>query len=742
MGTEHTLVCSGPSIYSLTTFINMIRYLMIVFLCLVRTSAWCQERTNIHITDGKTGKPLEFVLVTSAGNWLATTDSAGAARLTLSAGTHRLLFVLTGYEKLDTLISVPVALPLRIALTQAEAELEEVTIVASTRTEQAIENSPLKVEVLGLEELGEEASIKPGNIASILGDVSGVQIQQSSATSGNSNVRIQGLDGRYTQILRDGMPLYDGFSGGFGILTVPPLDLQQVELIKGSASTLYGGGAIGGLINLISKRPKMEQELDALVNYSTLTEFNTNVYAAKRNKRLGYTLFAGYTRQGAVDVNKDGFSDVPDAQSIILHPRLFCYPTDKTMISAGYSGAFDDRKGGDMLVLNGKPDATHRFYEKNTSQRHTAEFIAEHTLKSSVKLTLKGNASNFIRETSSNTSTVNGEQLSYYSEISAYLPMRHHSLVAGVNVVGDNYTTTVPASALLKTYGNATVGAFAQHSLQLQEKTTIETGLRLDRHNRYGSFMLPRIAVFHRFSEHWASRAGFGMGYKTPNPLAPQNREYSVLDMLPLTDSVRPERSYGYNAEVNYKKDLGEHRSLFINQAFFLTRLTGPIVFEYDPLGRIRLVNSTYAIVSQGFDSYVKLALTGWELYLGYTITDARSTYPVANNFLRLTPRNRGAFVVAHEIGKQWRIGLEGSYTGSQYRYDRTWTPGYFFLAGMVQRNLGEHCIVVLNGENLLDYRMSRVEPLYTGSISAPTFKPLWAPIDGRVINLSVRWKL
>src|SRR6202008_333350 len=101
----------------------------------------------------------------------------------------------------------------------------------------------------------EENTIRPANIASILGDVSGGQIQQSSATSGNSNVRIQGLDGRYTQILRDGMPLYDGFSGGFGILTVPPLDLKQIELIKGSASTLYGGGAIGGLINLVSKRP-------------------------------------------------------------------------------------------------------------------------------------------------------------------------------------------------------------------------------------------------------------------------------------------------------------------------------------------------------------------------------------------------------------------------------------------------------------------------------------------------------
>jgi iron complex outermembrane receptor protein/outer membrane receptor for ferrienterochelin and colicins len=79
---------------------------------------------------------------------------------------------------------------------------------------------------------------------------------------------------------------------------------------------------------------------------------------------------------------------------------------------------------------------------------------------------------------------------------------------------------------------------------------------------------------------------------------------------------------------------------------------------------------------------------------------------------------------------------------GSQYRYDNTKTPGYFFAAGMIQYKAGSHIILVLNGENLLDYRMSKIESLYNGSITNPMFKPLWAPIDGRVINLSIRWKL
>ena len=106
-----------------------------------------------------------------------------------------------------------------------------------------------------------------------------------------------------------------------------------------------------------------------------------------------------------------------------------------------------------------------------------------------------------------------------------------------------------------------------------------------------------------------------------------------------------------------------------------------------------------------------------------------------------LTPKNRFAFVVVHELGEQWRFGLEGSYTGTQFRDADTKTPGYMFIAGLVERKFGDALSIVLNCENLLDYRQSRHEALYSGSITNPLFKPLWAPIDGRVVNLSVRWK-
>ncbi|MET3877079.1 TonB-dependent receptor plug domain-containing protein [Chitinophaga sp. OAE865] len=174
------------------------------------------------------------------------------------------------------------------------SDLGEV-VISSTRNNSHIEDLPMKVEVLGKEDMIEESGIKPGNVASILGDLSVIHIQNTSAVSGNNAIRMQGLDGKYTQLLRDGMPVYEGLSGNFGVLSIPPLDLKQIEIIKGSVSTLYGGGAIAGIINFIAKTPGDKPELTMLVNRSTLKETNVNAYyAEKYGKNRSYPVCRRY----------------------------------------------------------------------------------------------------------------------------------------------------------------------------------------------------------------------------------------------------------------------------------------------------------------------------------------------------------------------------------------------------------------------------------------------------------------
>ena len=720
----------------------MKKYFFFLLLLTFSLNSFSQS-IEIHVQDASKKEALPGVSVALGNKTIGMTDSSGNFKYAAKPGTNRLRFSIIGYEpKTDSILIKGVeAVRITIELVALATQMEEITILASTRNNQRMENSPLKVEVLGREEMDEENTIKPASIASILGDLSGIQIQQTSQVSNNANVRIQGPEGRYTQVLRDGMPLYDGFSGGFGILSIPPLDLKQVELIKGAASTLYGGGAIGGLVNIISRKPSEKAVRTFTLNRSTLRESNVNAYLSKKYAKTGYTFYSGYTNQAATDVNKDGFSDLSQLSSFVVHPRFFLYPSSKTTLTLGYTGTFEKRKGGDMTVLGEGANGVHQFFEDNHSIRHSAELLFEQKLGEKSKLEFKNSYSLFNRNQTSNIFGLEGRQSSNFSELSYYHPYTKGSWVAGINYSGDLFKKINSSFPIqLKDFTHTTLGFFAQNTFNVSEKTIVEAGIREDLHNVYGNFLLPRVALFHRWNEAWAGRAGIGYGYKIPNALSSQITELPLQMIMPFSNQIKAEKSIGYNAEINYKKVWDNGNEFFINHAFFLTQVNQPIFYTKDPAwGSISFSNAEKPVLTKGFDTYVQMMMHEWEIYVGYTYTIAERKYLTTNSFMPLTPKNRMAFTLVRSWeAPGFMMGVEASYTGSQNRYDGSKTPGYVFAAAMIRKSLGEKIRLVLNCENLFDYRQSRVESLYSGLISNPDFAPLWAPTDGRVINLSL----
>jgi iron complex outermembrane receptor protein/outer membrane receptor for ferrienterochelin and colicins len=254
---------------------------------------------------------------------------------------------------------------------------------------------------------------------------------------------------------------------------------------------------------------------------------------------------------------------------------------------------------------------------------------------------------------------------------------------------------------------------------------------------------LPRIALFQQLNKHFGVRAGFGVGYKIPDALTPQINDNPIQNILPIDANVKVEKSYGYNAEVNYKANFGDDNSIFINHAFFLTQLDKPLVANVQPTtGLIQFSSATKPIITKGFDTYIKLHVVGIDLYAGYTYTLAERKYLTQNQFIPLTPQFRMAYMLTKEWEGKGRFCIESSYTGSQYRLDNTKTPAYFFLASMIEYKFTKHCALIINGENLLDFRQSRKEGLFTGTLTNPSFNALWAPIDGRVVNACLRLSL
>jgi iron complex outermembrane receptor protein/outer membrane receptor for ferrienterochelin and colicins len=598
------------------------------------------------------------------------------------------------------------------------------------------------VEVLGAEEVDEEVGIKPGNIASLLGDIAGIQTQQTSASTGNTEMRIQGLPGRYTQLLRDGMPLFGGYSGSFSILQIPPLDLKQIEIVKGSTSTLYGGGAIAGLINLVSKKPKESVfEKTVLLNQSTLNESNVNVYLSNRKNKMGFTFFTGYTRQQKVDVNNDGFSDLPDTKSLFIHPTIFLYPDKKNTLSIGYNGVFENRKGGDMLVLQNKPDDQHKYFNQSEADRHSTDINWENKISDAKKFSFKATASSFDRHINTNVFGMKAKQLSWYSEASYLLKTKTSDWVMGINFIGEDFKKKLPDSTKLNNETNTTFGAFVQNDWRFNNRFILETGLRLDHHNRFGDFILPRFALLYKINPGLTTRIGGGLGYKTPTVFSSEidERDYPIILPLNSVVSVKAEKSAGANWDINFNKNINGW-NITINQTFYLTSIKDPVIASISPT-QIYFFNETRPITTYGFETYIQLHHDKLEIYLGYVYTVTKKLYDNVNPYLSLSARNKFASVLGYEFSEKFRAGVEAAFTGKQSLDDGSSTPAFPFIAGMMRYDIKAFSFV-LNCENLFDYRQTKKESIIIPPTSNPRFKQLWAPIDGRVVNFSVRIQL
>ena len=653
-------------------------------------------------------------------------------------GRVNILFSLIGYKKTARSFQFPFVpeKPVEIFLAAENVSLQEITI-STTRTNSRIEDRPEKLEVIGPEDMDEESTIMPGNISSLLGDIAGLQLQQTSAVTGNSNIRIQGLDGKYTQVLRDGLPLYEGFSGGFGILDIPPLDLKQIEIIKGSASTLFGGGAIAGLINLISKEPTDSAQLTVALNQTSLQQTNVNAFYSNRNSKTGITLTGGGTYQNAVDVDGDGFSDQPQNRSVFIHPKLFFYFNPYKKLTLGYSGMMEEKLGGDIRAIHSTSDSLHSYFEKNKINRNTIDFNYSGENKKHDVLTCKGVASIYNRTASTNTDEFNAHEWVLFSELSYLKKFAKHNLVSGISFNSNLfYPDNLSATIGLNSIRQFTEGVFVQDDWKINEHLTVEAGFRFDHHNTYGNFLLPRLSLVTKWNKHFTSRIGSGYGYKIPELFADDIFEkYSSPVLHPDA-----EKSLGINGDLNYSTIIGK-LSLVVNQSFFYTRINQPVITQTDSNFVMQFVNSNDHIITSGSESYIRMNYEEIDVYLGYVYSLPRLYSDGVTSDLILTPHHKFASTCLVELEHGWKAGIETSYIGEQDLDLGRKSQGYWLGATMLQKKISS-LTMTLNCENIFDFRQTKKERVVLPPLTSPTFKSIWAPLDGRVFNLSLKWMI
>jgi outer membrane receptor for ferrienterochelin and colicins len=711
---------------------------MVVF-CVFTTHA--QHAIILSIRSSKENTPLPGATATIILlNKSAVADSLGVASFSnIPPGAYSVKITFVGLTEEVVTVQVPQQnnTPVEVLLEEVEINDEEEVVVTATRISRTIANIPTRVEVISGEELVEKGNMKPGDIRMMLNESTGIQTQQTSATSFNAGIRIQGLEGRYTQILRDGYPLYSGFSGGLSILQIAPLDLKQVEVIKGAASTLYGGGAIAGLVNLVSQTPRESRETSFLANGTSAGGLDVSGFYREKYGKAGLTLFASRNSNRPFDPANIGLTAIPKFERYTINPRLFLYGK-KTTVDVGVTYITEDRTGGSIdYIKNNGPG----FFEKNNTDRITTQFGITHQLNAHSTLQFKNSYSHFDRVITIPTYNFDALQQSSFSELTWNRRGEKSDWVIGANILTDDLqeqgTTTDPK----RDYHYNTYGLFIQNAWTISDKIVLESGLRGDYVNKYRFELLPRVSAMIRLSPKVTTRIGGGFGYKAPTIFTEEAERIQFQNLLPIDiNNTKSERSTGGNWDLNYHTTF-KRVGFSLNHLFFYTKLNNPLVLAGAPGGKVQLQNSTGHLHTKGMETNLRLTYGNFKLFVGYTYTDANTHFTNTKEWLPLTARHRLNNVLMYEIEDKFKIGLEAYYYSKQRLNDGAIGKPYW-ITGLMAEKLWKKFSLFINFENFTDTRQTRFDAIYTGTINNPVFRDIYAPVEGFVVNGGIKIRI
>ena len=669
-------------------------------------------------------------------NKTSQSDSSGIVVFqSLPNGTYSVLITYIGFSAKKITIASPLITDslAEVFLEENEQEEEDI-IVTATRSSRTIANTPTRTEVIAGEELTEKGNMKPGDIRMLLNESTGIQTQQTSATSFNAGIRIQGLEGRYTQVLRDGYPIYSGFAGSLSLLQIAPLDLKQVEVIKGAASTLFGGGAIAGLVNLVSKTPTENRVLNFLANGTTAGGLDLSSFYSEKYGKTGLTIFTSRNSNRPFDPASLGLTAIPKFERYTFNPRIFFYG-DKTTTDLGITYNTEKRTGGSMdYIKNGSAG----FFEKNNTDRFTAQFGMVHRLSENAKIQFKNSYSRFNRNLLIPNYAFNALQNSSFSELTWNKNGEKSDWVIGSNFITEKLAEKPNNIDPTRDYHYNTLGVFIQNVLTINENIIVESGLRGDYLSEFGFELLPRVSAMFNITPNLTTRIGGGFGYKPPTIFTEEAERRQFRNLLPISViNSRNERSKGLNWDINYKTTIGD-LGISFNQLFFYTKLAHPLVLTNAAGNKVDFENADGYLDTKGMETNLRLTYADLKLFVGYTYTDANTHFDNLKQWIPLTARHRLNNVLMYEIEDKLKLGLEAYYFSKQRLSDGSFGKSYW-ITGFMAEKLWEKWSLFINFENFSNTRQSRFDTVFTGSVVDPVFKDIYAPVDGFVVNGGVK---
>lgn len=616
---------------------------------------------------------------------------------------------------------------------QRQIKHEEEVKVYATRNDIRVQDSPLHVEVVSQDEINEEMTMRPSDISMLLNEMGGMRVQTTSPGLGAASIRVQGMRGRYTAFLSDGLPLFGQQGSGLGLLQIPPMDLGQVEVIKGNASALYGSAAMAGVVNLITRRPEAEPVHEFLFNRSSLGETDASMFLASQlTPHWGASLLGGAYWQEHQDVNGDGWADVAGYSRGVFRPRFFWDNKNggTALLTGGIT--YEDRSGGtvpgSVLSATGQP-----YTEALNTRRYDFGGNVQWVLDKRFVVAARFTVSDQDHRHQYGDYIERDRYGLLFGEVSIRGTAGKHTWVAGV---ADERDAFRPNDVSRFAYTYVVPAIFAQDDFSVASWLSLSASARLDFHNVYGTFFSPRLSALIR-KGGWTSRISAGQGSYAPTPLT-EETEAAGLARLLLPVPLRAER--GRSASADLTRSIGP---VSVTATLFASNIDHPVYVDRGTTYDITNLNGPTR--NRGLELLATWRKSPFTATASYTYVRSSELEPSGRAEVPLTPRQSLGIVGMWEKEGVSRIGLECYYTGTQrleYNPYRSWSAPYFLVGAMAERKVAAHVKLFLNLENLTNVRQTHWDPLLLPSRASDGRWTVdaWAPLDGRVINGGARF--
>ncbi len=639
---------------------------------------------------------------------------------------------------------------IHIHLEETSTELNEV-VVTGTLKETRISESPVKVEILTTKFLRNNIG---NNIMESIGMVNGIQEQISCGVCGTNCIHINGMEGAYTLMLIDGMPIMSALASTYGLNGIPNELIERVEIIKGPSSTLYGTEAVGGVINVITKSPEKMDKLMLHAFGSSHGQFNLDAaLTGKIKNHLHTTLSTNFYRnQLAIDDNNDNFSDIPLNKRISLFNKWTLKRKNNRKANLALRYYIEERFGGTMQWEKENLGSDSVYGEFIETRRYEAIGTYQLPLKEHIRIDYSFN--NHSQDSWYGNINYKANQNILYSNLLWSKQKGRHDWVTGIT---NRFQTYEDNTASYTNEKEFIPGIFTQDEFSVSEKLSLLLGVRLDHHKKHGLIFAPRLNVKRKFGTYTTARLNLGTGFRQVHLFTEDHAFYSGARKVEIVDKLKPEQSINSNLNINHVYSALDGTGTLDFDAFF-THFSNKILpdYDFDPNLIVYDNLSGYAIIKgisytihHSFKKPLSIKLGGTFMDM-YQVYDDKLGDKVREE-QEFTPKFSGTVAVNYKFPKsKIEIHWSGKFYSPQklpeydYPFERpTRSPWYSVHNLQLTKELKNKSSVYVAVKNLFNY--TQPSPLIDPENPfGDNFDTAYAygPLQTRRCMIGFRWSL